>query len=186
MLYDPMKIKSWIPLINLAVATWPNESWPYWHHYNDSVSKKYATKDSLRLIAPCKLLIDRMVSHVSECGDLPPGVFPDLDMHGSGMHMMKKGGSLKPHVDSEVHPATGWYRKYSTILFLTECSGGTLCFDEGGLTKRVEPGPGNIITIDSRKRHWVEPVEDGDRLSISLFWWSLAGSGSSTKAEFFK
>lgn len=174
---------AWLPLVRAAEATWPDKDWPYWHVYQTEHSVKFATKDAYRLTAPCQILLNHMLTHVT--ANIPEfqsaKVFPDLDLHGAGMHWIPKDGFLAPHVDSEKHPVRQWFRVASSVLFLSECEGGELCVE--GLDP-IAPNPGKLVTLPSNRKHWVRPVLAGNRYTLSVFWWALEGHGSTTSATF--
>jgi hypothetical protein len=166
----------YLPLCRAAAATWPAPDWPHWHLYQTADSHKRATKDPDRLTPACRRLLQEMA--VLTC---PDGTFPDLDLHGAGMHWLQEGGYLARHRDGEVHPLTGWYRRWNAILFVSECEGGELVVDG---QEPLQPRVGRLVTFDSQIPHEVRPVTGGKRKSLSLFWWSLAGDGASTQATF--
>lgn len=163
-------------LIEAARNTWPRSDWPHWHKYDDGNSVKYATKD-----------YQRVTSAVSECirqmAAMPvcPGLFPDLDLHGAGMHWIPEGGYLRRHLDGQMHPLTGWYRKTNAIVFLDSCEGGELVIDG---QESIKPEPGKLVMFDSHIWHEVQQVTKGERRSISLFWWSIDGSGERDRVLF--
>lgn len=167
---------NYLPLCLAAAETWPAPTWPHWHRYNYEHSNKYATKDPDRISRACRLLVDHM-----SCLWCPAGTFPDLNLHGAGMHWIREGGFLGKHRDSDVHPITGWYRKWNAILFLSDCEGGELLVDG---CEPIKPKLGRMVQFDSHVPHEVLPVTSGDRKSVSLFWWSLDGEGDSLQATF--
>lgn len=169
-----------LPLVEAARESWPRKDWPHWHRYSGNDSEKYATKDRLRLTYPCSLLIQGMITKLSENCPLVKGSFPDLELYGSGMHWIPEGGFLAPHVDSEKHAFHEWYRVASSVLFISPCEGGELVVDG----KSVPVNPGSIATIDSSVKHWVNPVTKGERYTLSVFWWSRNGSGDRVSAKF--
>lgn len=171
-------------LVNAALATWPEPTWPHWYRY-DQHGTKYASKDVLRLPDACRKLIDRILDlHPASLLNLPDtGLFPDLDLHGAGMHWIPTGGWLDRHVDGAVHPLTGWRRRANTILYLEECTGGQLCVSG----KEIDPFPGRIVIFETHDQayHEVKPVTAGNRRSLSLFWWDHGFTDSTrTTAQF--
>lgn len=150
-------------LIDAALATWPDERWPHWHLYSGEYGVKRASKDPERLPAPCRILVERMAAI-----DIP-GCFPDLDLHGAGMHWIPSGGRLSRHIDSNIHPLTGWRRRANTILFLEGCGGGELKI----MGQLITPKSGRTVHFDCGEDCWHEvlPVESGNRRTLSLFWW---------------
>lgn len=152
-------------LVEAARATWPRADWPHWHKYSDANSVKYATKDPARVTAAVAELIRAM-----SILNVPEGCFPDLDLHGAGMHWIPEGGHLGSHIDAQRHPLTGWKRRCNAILYLDRCEGGELVIDGYG---DVTPEPGLLLMFDTAIRHEVRRVTAGNRRSISLFWWSV-------------
>ena len=165
-----------IGLVNAARATWPDERWPYWHRYSGTMGEKFATKDPSRLTLPCQQIIGQMSGVVVP----DPECFPDLELHGAGMHWIREGGCLPCHRDAVAHPLTGWTRRYNAILYLDTCSGGDLVFsdDNNAETSRVAPVKNRLVIFPVSSRHEVEPVISGERRSLSLFWWDNTGSAS--------
>lgn len=168
-----------IGLINAARATWPAATWEHWHRYAGEHGDKFASKDAARLPAACQLLIARMVEVVSDDS------WPDLSLHGAGMHWIPKGGRLPLHYDAATHPLTGWQRRWNAVLYLDHCDGGELVFRDGVLDEidRVIPQVNRLAVFATDKSHEVLPVIDGDRRSLSLFWWGAATSAGHCSAE---
>lgn len=166
-------------LINAALATWPDERWSGWHRYTGEMGEKYATKDSLRLPAACQLLINMMAVH-----SVHVRYFPDLDLHGAGMHWIKEGGHLPLHRDAETHPLTGWTRRVNAVLFLESCDGGELRFEDSN--EVIEPKPGRLVMFPVDQPHEVFPVKSASRRTLSLFWWEDVESNGSRQAEWIQ
>lgn len=166
------------PGLCLAAATeWPDNKWPHWHLYSYADSQKYASKDASRLTPACKVLINLLAGQ----SIAPADTFPDLSLHGAGMHMIETGGYLKRHTDGERHPTTGWFRRFNAIVFLSDCDGGELVIDGHD---PVRPRFGQVVGFESSVPHEVLPVTGGVRKTLSLFWWSLDGIGETTAATF--
>lgn len=183
-------LDDWGPpsLVRAIDVTWPDRSWPHWHKYNDHTSVKYATKDAGRLTPAASLIVGQMASRLDY-----PDCFPDLELHGAGMHCIPPRGFLERHLDGEVHPLTGWKREANAILFVAEWDegwGGALCFHNkaGDVVRRVTPKFNRLVRFDTTSEAWhsVEPVTGPkDRRSVSLFWWSSSKpTCNREKAEF--
>ncbi|TXH59107.1 MAG: 2OG-Fe(II) oxygenase [Desulfurellales bacterium] len=169
-------IDNWGPpeLIRAADATWPRLDWPHWHKYADAHSMKYGTKDADRLPKAAAMIVDRMAALA-----VGGNAFPDLDLHGAGLHCIPPGGFLGRHVDGAVHPLLGWKREVNAVLFVSAWSaewGGELCFYDaaGTVVLRVEPAFNRLVLFETNDSwHGVEKVTGPrDRRTISLFWWS--------------
>lgn len=161
------QIENYAPLglVNAVVADWPKPDWRNWHYYDNVNSRKRATKDSKSLPTSSMMLLGRM-----SCLDMGE-FFPDMELHGAGMHEIPDGGYLSRHLDGAVHPQTGWARKANAILFLNDdFSGGELCFDDD----IVVPEKNKLVMFETSDTawHWVNPVAGGSRKTLSLFWWS--------------
>jgi len=165
-----------LPLVRAANQEWPEPDWPYWHLYSNEDSVKRASKDPCRLTPSCKLLLAKMAEH-----PVDDGLFPDMALHGAGMHEIPEGGHLSLHKDSERHPAKPWFRKLNMVLFLSECEGGELEIEGQSL---IIPEPGKAVVFSPGLSHQVLPVTAGSRRSLSLFWWGLDGDGDTTSARF--
>lgn len=165
-------------LVNAAKIAWPDDRWPGWYRYTGKQGEKYASKDSMRLPTACRLLIERMAEL-----HMPGDTFPDLDLHGAGMHWIRKGGSLPLHRDAKRHPLTGWTRRYNAILFLESCDGGELVFTDTG--EVIKPEASKLVTFPVDSPHEVREVTGGERRTLSLFWWddSTFSEDENTQAE---
>ena len=166
-------------LLRAIAATWPDESWRGWHHYNDGNSVKRATRDAEqipRAAWPCLYAMANIITH--------PVGFPDWELQGSGLHEMPVGGRLGRHLDSDVMPATGWRRELSCVLFLNECEGGEFVIYE----QAIEPKFNRLIVFATTDDAWheVKTVRGSvPRRSLSLFYWSKnATDGKRAKAMF--
>ncbi len=168
-------------LLEAVYANFPSEDWKGWHHYSDKDAEKYGSKPYPELfphtpfpscVAPVLYaLADKVSSHIVQ------GCFPDFDTYGSGLHMLKPGGYLRPHLDSSIHPLTGWKREYSCVLFCNKNwdrkDGG--CFGMANKTNTVLPLWNTVILFRTTEDsvHWVSKITgDKTRKSISLFYWS--------------
>lgn len=47
-------------------------------------------------------------------------IYPDIGLHGGGMHMHKSGGNLAIHLDYSIHPKLNLQRKFNLIIYLEE------------------------------------------------------------------
>ena len=47
-------------------------------------------------------------------------LYPDIGLHGGGLHIHGRGGKLNIHLDYSIHPKSGLQRKLNLIVYLTE------------------------------------------------------------------
>ena len=171
-----------------AWATWPDRKWPGWHHYKSKDADKYGTKSRHDIpFASMSCIMDMIAvasSHVIE------GCFPDLELHGAGMHMIPPGGYLRKHLDSSVMESTGWRREYSCVLGVNPHWGGW-----GGRfvmdgEEPISPEFNQMILFRTGEEsfHQVTDVEGTvSRCTLAVFFWSHGSVGSNprTQAKFF-
>lgn len=93
-------------------------------------------------------------------------IYPDIGLHGGGMHMSKTGGSLAVHLDYSIHPKLDLQRKLNLILYLEEdydpSWGGSLQlwshdFENNKPLKKikeVEPLFNRAILFDTTQHSW--------------------------------
>jgi len=175
-------LNDWAPigLVNAALAEWPAPDWRHWHSYYDANAVKRASKDASRIPRAASLLIERMAE--IEMGES----FPDLELHGAGLHEIPDGGHLAKHLDGAKHPQAGWARAANAVLFLNDdFRGGELVFHASG--QFVEPKKNRLVIFQTSDEEWhsVNQVSGGSRKTLSLFWWTLGPVESDrTCAEF--
>lgn len=49
-----------------------------------------------------------------------PKLYPDIGLHGGGLHIHGRGGKLNVHLDYSIHPKLKLQRKLNLIIYLTE------------------------------------------------------------------
>lgn len=161
-------------LLNAAFASWPDKNWRGWHHYTGRDSEKYGTKSHHDIPPAAMACIMEMISLASR--SCVADAFPDLELHGAGMHMIRPGGYLNRHLDSSVMESTGWRREYSCVLGVNpewrDGWGGE--FNLAGQDP-VSPAFNQMIlfrtTDDSF--HWVNKVTGPEpRCTLAAFFWS--------------
>lgn len=178
-------------LLRAVAATWPADNWSHWHRYQDQYADKRGSKDAHRLPDAARLVIGCMAETYIE--DLKPDCFPDLDLHGAGMHQLNPGGFLGLHLDGAAHPLHGWRREVNAILFVDDWLpewGGHLIFRDADKeeTARIIPRRNTLVLFQTSETAWHEVSRiDGPlaRRTLSLFWWSHREPASARdRAEF--
>lgn len=166
-----IELKTFIPnhLALAASNAIPDKNWQWWHRYNNKDSVKYGSVDHLRFPNACRLALEEIARRFSP----PDGVFPDLDYHAGGMHMLPPGGWLAGHYDAEYHPLFPWKRVGSLVWFANqewqEDWGGHLIV-EG---ETIIPEFNKIAYFDTEKCwHEVTKVTGPEfRKTMALFYW---------------
>lgn len=176
------------PLLLRAVwATWPERTWRGWHHYSGRDSEKYGTKSEHDLTPAVTKAMSQILNTVAMMlPSLSVNVFPDLEFHGAGMHMIMPGGYLSKHLDSSVMESTGWKREYSVVLGVNP----EWHSDWGGEfvlgSDIVWPEFNQLIVFKTTETSWHEvkqvtgPVP---RCTLALFLWSQEKPDDPTRTQ---
>lgn len=152
--------------IEYALSVWPADGW---HAYGNH---KRATVPGSPMPEPLAVLLHRMAA-------LPLGLIPDLGLWGAGLHEMPAGSvGLGWHTDAERHPAIGFARARSGVLYL--CGDGDLEFADGA---RISPAPGRLVLFDGSASHRVGPVTRLRR-SVAMFWYGEPVGVGTVRATF--
>lgn len=178
-------------LVNAVAATWPKFDWPGWHYYDDSHTKKLASK------IPLSFLHQSAQLALGAMAELPinhPDAFPDLDLHGAGLHAILPGAGLGLHLDGATHPLTGWRRVCNAVMFVDDWLpewGGELqlCDREGVPIDWVKPKRGTIAMFDTNDTAWhrvTNVTGPHSRRTLSLFWWQIDSDKSERTSALFK
>jgi hypothetical protein len=110
-----------------------------WYYFGQETYKLFSFLNSPEFIAQLKKITGIKT------------LYPDIGLHGGGMHMTGKGGKLNIHLDYSIHPKLKLQRKLNLILYLTENWeydwGGNLQFwSHNAKTKKPDK---KIVTIDN-------------------------------------
>jgi Rps23 Pro-64 3,4-dihydroxylase Tpa1-like proline 4-hydroxylase len=180
-----MKILDGInPSVLRAVwATWPGTDWRGWHHYSGPDSEKWGTRGPHVTPAASEAIrqmIDRIGDYVEH------QAFPDLELHGAGMHMIRSGGYLRPHLDSSIMEATGWRREYSCVLCVNpewqDDWGGEFVLHETGESHFPKFNHLMMFETTETALHEVKQVNAPvPRCTLSVFFWSLRKPADETR-----
>jgi Rps23 Pro-64 3,4-dihydroxylase Tpa1-like proline 4-hydroxylase len=129
--------------------------------------------DHTRFPSACKVGLEQLAVISSIKLDLELGVFPDLDYHAGGMHMLPPGGWLGGHYDAEYHPLFGWERVGSLVWFANtiweDDWGGQLIIGNEKFTPKF-----NTAVYFSTKQTWHEVLKVTGpeyRKTLALFFW---------------
>lgn len=191
MLMDPVRhivIDDAMPaeLVRACKATWPRGDWSGWHLYDSEHARKLATTHPSSITRSSAALLNRMAELPVSGWFGETRAFPDLDLHGAGMHELPVNGFLARHRDAEVHPVLPWSRRLSAVLMLDFCKDGegSLCLGETQIMSRAN----RLVIFECSEQAWheVRPTRTRRR-SLALFWWSEIAAPKSqmrTRAEF--
>jgi Rps23 Pro-64 3,4-dihydroxylase Tpa1-like proline 4-hydroxylase len=79
-----------------------------WYHFGSETYKTLAHLNSPEFIQNLQEL-----TGISK-------LYPDIGLHGGGLHIHGKGGKLNIHLDYSIHPKLKLQRKLNLIIYLTE------------------------------------------------------------------
>jgi hypothetical protein len=111
-----------------------------------------------------------------------PGLVPDPDLYGGGLHQIMPGGVLKIHADFNMHPVTRLQRRVNVLLYLNDdwddSYGGFLEMWDKKMTRAVErvaPIANRVVvfstTPDSYHGHPDPLTCPPDRTRRSMAWY---------------
>ena len=95
-----------------------------WYVYNNPLENKKACNTwnlfSRNLYSTfCYLNSPSFVSKLQKITGIKK-LYPDVGLHGGGLHMHGKGGKLNVHLDYSIHPKLKLQRKLNLIVYLAE------------------------------------------------------------------
>jgi len=117
-----------------------------------------------------------------------PKLYPDIGLHGGGLHIHGRGGKLNVHLDYSIHPKLKLQRKLNLIIYLTEdwnseWSGGLELWSHNEETKKpdkkevvIENIFNRAILFDTTQNSWhgfPKPLtcpEDTYRKSLAVYY----------------
>jgi len=102
----------------------PNYDSPAWFQYNNPLEIKktcnnwyYFGPETYKLFA--ELNSFKFIDKLKDITGIQ-NLYPDVGLHGGGLHMTGNGGKLNIHLDYSLHPKLKLQRKLNLILYLTE------------------------------------------------------------------
>lgn len=172
--------------LRAGVEDWPSDS-PHWKRYGNN---KRALSDFDLIPPKLQAIIHRGQNEtrrmVQERLGTPP-LLHDPSLYGAGLHETLKGGRLGMHVDFNLHPTTGLYRRVNAILFLNE----NCILDRGGWLNlefddivMIRPQIGTFIaweTADDRWHGHPVPLKAESRKSIAWYFYTVEKPEGFTK-----
>lgn len=117
-----------------------------------------------------------------------PKLYPDIGLHGGGLHIHGRGGKLNVHLDYSIHPKLKLQRKLNLIIYLTEdwnseWGGGLELWSHNEETKKpdkkevvIENIFNRAILFDTTQNSWhgfPKPLtcpEDTYRKSLAVYY----------------
>lgn len=128
-----------------------------------------------------------------------PDLVADRTLHGGGIHVMRAGGSLAPHLDYSLHPklTPPMERRLNLVLFLNRewkpSWGGAFQLwndDATEVAAKVYPAYGRAVVWESAENayHGTERVADDcpvDRVTAAIYYLSPARISARRKRALF-
>lgn len=173
---------------------WPAPDWPGWVHYGAAGHSKCASD----LREPIPEAAGRILHHLAslpwDCWLDLRGMAPDLGLWGAGLHEMRPGECVGPHLDANTHPRLGLKRLATAILYVHECWedawGGELVLGQGTDTRQIASAPGRLVGFANSEEsvHEVRKVccpVGVTRRSLTLFFYGGGAHGTIRHRAFF-
>lgn len=117
-----------------------------WHHFTPALYRFFSDINSRDAV--------NLFKRLTQCR-----LYPDIGLHGAGLHIHGRGGKLNTHQDYSIHPKLGLERRLNLIVYLNpdwqESWGGSLGLwrDDGGkpgeLVKSIAPLFNRAVVFDT-------------------------------------
>lgn len=112
-----------IDLAKKVSEEFPDFNSDFWYEYSNPLEIKKACSDWNRFSPTIyetffHLLSHETTSYLSYITGTK--LFPDIGLHGGGLHCHKSGGKLNTHLDYSLHPKINLQRKVNIILYVSE------------------------------------------------------------------
>ena len=124
--YDHWVLDNFFPveMARQLSKEFPDYNEPNWHWYNNPLENKKA-KNSWYEFPPFTYQIFshlnsvEFIESISEITGIKT-LYPDVGLHGGGLHIHGKGDKLNVHLDYSIHPKLKLQRKINLIIYLGE------------------------------------------------------------------
>jgi Rps23 Pro-64 3,4-dihydroxylase Tpa1-like proline 4-hydroxylase len=126
-------------------------------------------------------------------------LFPDIGLHGGGLHTHKNGGRLNPHLDYSIHPKLYLQRKINIIFYINPNwkthYGGTLGLwsDKDGqpdeLIQKVDCLFNRALIFDTTQNSWhgiceeINSEENLTRNSLATYYLTIPENGADKRMK---
>lgn len=95
-----------------------------WFFYNNPLEHKKSCNNWYQFGSEtyklfCYLNSKEFITHLQKITGIKK-LYPDIGLHGGGLHIHGRGGKLNVHLDYSIHPKLKLQRKLNLILYLTE------------------------------------------------------------------
>jgi hypothetical protein len=105
-------------------SEFPEYNCPAWFEYNNPLEIKrtcnnwyYFGPETYKTFA--YLNSREFILHLQKITGIQK-LYPDIGLHGGGLHLLGKGGKLNVHLDYSIHPKLNLQRKLNLIIYMTE------------------------------------------------------------------
>lgn len=164
----------------------PSNDLSTWHYYKNPLEVKYAFNDMDKIPSVIKKVFDSLsspevIEKITELTGIKD-LESDTHLHGSGLHVCKRGGRLAMHLDYEKHPLLDKIRKINLILYLSKgwqdkWGGGTVLTNKertNNVVSNIEFNKALIFKTDDTSWHgFPDPItcpEGETRNSIAFYY----------------
>ena len=169
----------------LAIShEFPDYNSDVWHIYNNPLEKKRACNSwnffpRNAYSTFCYLNSQQFISKLKKITGIKK-LYPDVGLHGGGMHLHGQGDKLNMHLDYSIHPKLKLQRKLNLIIYLGEgwdpSWGGQLHLQSKTNTTKIDTLFNRAIIFDTTQNSYhglpdpIQCPEDKYRKSIAVYY----------------
>ena len=118
-------IDNFLPLdiADKVAEEFPNFNSDFWYEYENPLEIKKACSDWNKFTPTIyKVFFNLLNSEVSDILSYitDTKLYPDIGLHGGGLHCHKSGGKLNTHLDYSLHPKLNLQRKVNIIVYVAK------------------------------------------------------------------
>jgi len=168
--FNHLIIDNFLPkdLASQIAEEFPDFNESFWYNYNNPLEVKKASNNWNNFASSTYSYFLKVLS--SEFTSLLESIvgcklYPDIGLHGGGLHTHKNGGRLNPHLDYSIHPKLDLQRKLNLILYVNpnwknEYGGHLGLWESSGsegslvLSKEIECVFNRAIIFDTTQNSW--------------------------------
>lgn len=190
--FNHLVIDNFLPvdIANKIAEEFPSFDEDIWYSYDNPLEIKKATNNwnnfsNVTYSYFMKVLSNEFTSLLESI--IGSKLYPDVGLHGGGLHTHRNGGRLNPHLDYSIHPKLDLQRKLNLILYINPLwkpeYGGNLGLWEsnsdgapGRLVSDVECVFNRAVLFDTTQNSWhgitkeISSPDEVNRNSLAVYY----------------